>query len=439
MDKLNEKRTELNQNEEPSLLDDVFDFGEDDVVFFEEQETPSEQTDTNEDCEKKSEQQEVSPNQANNPEKEDIDSLFAMDIDYVQSKSEIDITKANFRKYMDKPIAHPWEKNAENTNIDKFISTLKRYNNVQRNPDPRMNLCNQVKKKLLDNGEYRIKANENMVLSKTNPANQHKKNGTKIQKNNSRKEMPFAHGNMLFKDFQRYKKTEKMIDDRDEPQSKNKPTHRNEINKEIDKKDGPKKDSSIILNNMPFNKVKPIMGIKFVADGDNKPIYESSMKTGNTNTRDIRKQIPTFYRENVLNALLSKNNKNSWMTSSIKVQEKNTSKPLNRSLMANRVDSSPNASMESTPSMLVKSPKYPMIHSFNKLRSKELNNHSVYSQPNILKETPNISIVSNVKKQLNQFKKEKDDYLFEMTQNGNKKNLFEESDKRKKKDMSLKI
>ena len=127
------------------------------------------------------------------------------------------------------------------------------------------------------------------------------------------------------------------------------------------------------------------------------------------------------------------------MTSSIKVQEKNTSKPLNRSLMANRVDSSPNASMESTPSMLVKSPKYPMIHSFNKLRSKELNNHSVYSQPNILKETPNISIVSNVKKQLNQFKKEKDDYLFEMTQNGNKKNLFEESDKRKKKDMSLKI
>ena len=101
--KMDEEILESDLNENVSLLDGVFDFGEEDVVFAEAPDSSSEQNTTEGISGEGAALQESPPNQVDS-EKKDVDPFFAMEIDNVQPKSEIDVAKACFRKYMEKPV-----------------------------------------------------------------------------------------------------------------------------------------------------------------------------------------------------------------------------------------------------------------------------------------------------------------------------------------------
>lgn len=94
-----EESLETTQADEPSLLDETFDFSEEDLIFSEKHE---EHSDENEAIIENNEQQVPSSNAKEVPENKEIDPFFIMDIDRTEKKSEIEIAKAFFRKYMDK-------------------------------------------------------------------------------------------------------------------------------------------------------------------------------------------------------------------------------------------------------------------------------------------------------------------------------------------------
>ena len=115
---MNEKIVE--NDGKTSLLDDFIDFGEEDVVFAEEQNVVNcnnSGNDTDEPCLKQPEPK-VESSVANQPVA-DEDPFFKMDIDQVNAKSEIYQAKIIFGKYMQKPFGKTTKERTSSSNNEK--------------------------------------------------------------------------------------------------------------------------------------------------------------------------------------------------------------------------------------------------------------------------------------------------------------------------------